>query len=351
MKIHTWTRFQYLFVGPQYKKSDAEIGGTTVSFDLLCEYAKAKGKSISVIRTNRYQKKYFNFLNFSWVVYFALLRIPRCELVFLNVSPNGMYYLSPVLFAWTRLWNKKLAIRIFGGNEERILVSGSRAKVFIFNTIVAKADILLLQTKTLVALFAHKVKRVAWLPTSRKIPANVKPRTGYSKKCVYISQIHQAKGIDLIRSLIEILPHEYTLDVYGPILDENYHQLKSESFYKGVLEPSQVSDVLRKYDLLLLPTHHPGEGYPGIIIEALSLGMPVICSNWLSLPELIENGQNGFLIDSRDPGDWKNSILNLTETAYVALSQNALQSAGQFDWNKVNETLFENLDALCKEPN
>ncbi|MBK9107522.1 MAG: glycosyltransferase [Saprospiraceae bacterium] len=338
---------KYLILGPQYKKAKTEIGGTTVSFDLLCEYARSFGKEISVIRTNKFSKKYFNYLNYIWILFFSAIRIPRCKIVLLNVSPSGMYFLSPVLFLYSKLWSKKFVIRVFGGNEEKIYSSGNIIKNIIFEKIIRNADLLLLQTKNLVENFKKRVKNVSWLPTSRKIPSDIRSRSAYRKKLVFVSQIHEAKGIKLILELKTILPEEYVLDVYGPILEEKYQNLISEPFYKGVFDPQNVFEVLKGYDILLLPTRHLGEGYPGIIIEALCSAVPVICSKWLSLPELIVHEQNGFLISSRMADDWLQLIQKIDEPAYLMLSENALKSGAEFDGSKVNRELFQKLDAIC----
>ena len=58
--------------------------------------------------------------------------------------------------------------------------------------------------------------------------------------------------------------------------------------YCDVVEPDNVLDVLWQYDALLLPTYQPGEGYPGVIIEACAVGLPVICTLWHRLPELVD---------------------------------------------------------------
>lgn len=338
--------FEYLILGPQYKNAATEIGGTTISFDLLCEYARSFGKQISIIRTNKFPKKFFNFLNFIWIVVFSVFRIPRCKIVLLNVSPNGMYFISPLLYLYSKLWRKKIAIRVFGGNEEKIYASGNFMKELIFKKIIQRVDLFILQTKSLVATFEKSVKEVYWLPTSRKIPAGIMSRTEYRKKFVFISQIHEAKGIELILEIKNKLPEEFVLDVYGPILEEKYQYLVSESFYRGMFDPQNVFEVLRRYDILLLPTRHLGEGYPGIIIEALCSGMPVICSNWLSLPELIVNEHNGYLMSSRIADDWLQVIHNIHKTTYINLSKNAMSSGAAFDAHLVNKALFQKLDAI-----
>ncbi|MBK8955149.1 MAG: glycosyltransferase family 4 protein [Saprospiraceae bacterium] len=346
MKVRNNFPCTYLIYGPQFKNAAKDIGGTTISFEMLCEYAWSSGKSFSVIRTNRFSKRNFDLLNLLWVMFFSVLFIPKCKIVFLNVSPGGMYVLAPLLYGYIRLWNKKLVIRVFGGNEERVLPGYSNYKKIIFSKIIAKADLFLLQTQALVHKFRSQVKNIEWLPTSRKFPPQSAELKPYSKKFVYVSQVHEAKGIDMIIQIKKLLPAGFTLDVYGPILDHKYDFLSNENYYKGVLHPFEVSNVLQTYDVLLFPTFHSGEGYPGVIIEALGAGLPVMCSDWLNLHELVQDQYNGFLINNRDVESWLNIILNLDSDLFDKLRRNAWNSSEPFEWKKVNDRLFEKLDSI-----
>ena len=81
--------------------------------------------------------------------------------------------------------------------------------------------------------------------------------------------------------------------------------------YKGVLQPEEVLTTLRKYDVLIFPTHYEGEGCPGILVEALSVGLPIIASNWKYNEEFVENGVNGFLCEVFDVESYVESIIAL----------------------------------------
>lgn len=67
--------------------------------------------------------------------------------------------------------------------------------------------------------------------------------------------------------------------------------------FEGVIH--NVHDVLKKSDIFVLPSINR-EGLGISIIEAMSLGLPVIGSNIGGIPELIEDGVNGFIVPPRD---------------------------------------------------
>ncbi|WP_417130625.1 glycosyltransferase [Parabacteroides faecis] len=124
----------------------------------------------------------------------------------------------------------------------------------------------------------------------------------YSKRFVYIGSVKKEKGIREILNCSRHLNDSYTLDIYGPLDGD----IPMEDFqntnvtYKGVLPPWQVRKALTSYDVLLLPTYYEGEGYPGIIIEAFSVDIPVIATEWNAIPEIVTNMYNGLLIPVKD---------------------------------------------------
>ena len=51
-------------------------------------------------------------------------------------------------------------------------------------------------------------------------------------------------------------------------------------------------------DILIVPSLF--EGFGIAIAEALSFGLPVVATNVGAIPELIENGENGILVNAKD---------------------------------------------------
>ena len=57
---------------------------------------------------------------------------------------------------------------------------------------------------------------------------------------------------------------------------------------------------MSEHDALVLPTYFEGEGIPGVIVEALQSGLPVISIKWRSIPGIIQDEKNGLLVEPRD---------------------------------------------------
>jgi glycosyltransferase involved in cell wall biosynthesis len=64
-------------------------------------------------------------------------------------------------------------------------------------------------------------------------------------------------------------------------------------------ERSDVPDLLAALDILMMSSY--SESFPNAILEAMSMGKPVIATNVGGIPELVEEGETGFLVPPRDP--------------------------------------------------
>ncbi|AGB42258.1 glycosyltransferase [Halobacteroides halobius DSM 5150] len=62
-----------------------------------------------------------------------------------------------------------------------------------------------------------------------------------------------------------------------------------------------IKAILNKTDIFVLPSYD--EGFPLSILEAMSMGVPIISTNIAGIPEMIEENKSGFLIK---PGDINN---------------------------------------------
>jgi glycosyltransferase involved in cell wall biosynthesis len=55
------------------------------------------------------------------------------------------------------------------------------------------------------------------------------------------------------------------------------------------------------------------ENSPGVIIHALSKGLPVIASAQGGIPELVENDKNGLLLTAGDVAAWRGALARIIE--------------------------------------
>lgn len=88
---------------------------------------------------------------------------------------------------------------------------------------------------------------------------------------------------------------------------EKEYRLLDIADYLTLHDPNQkIEEEYRKSDIFCLPSLF--EGYPNVVAEAMSCGLPVICSNVYENPYIVEEGVNGFLFNPEKAEDIANTV-------------------------------------------
>ena len=69
----------------------------------------------------------------------------------------------------------------------------------------------------------------------------------------------------------------------------------------GVLTGNDKWNAFSAAELFCFPTHFLSESFEVSLIEAMSFALPIIATRWRSIPDIVDDGENGFLVPIRDP--------------------------------------------------
>lgn len=105
-----------------------------------------------------------------------------------------------------------------------------------------------------------------------------------------------------IAAKIDKVDQEYYKKTIEPLLD---HELVD---FIGEINEEQKQEFLGNAKALLFPIDWP-EPFGLVMLEAMACGTPVIAWNMGSVPEIIENGKNGFIVNNMEESI--NAIRNL----------------------------------------
>jgi len=122
------------------------------------------------------------------------------------------------------------------------------------------------------------------------------------------------------------------------------HRAAGEVLAAGEVSDTQLSGLLRCALALAMPSWYEGFGLP--VLEAMSVGVPVLCSNAEALGEVA--GGAALVLDPRDPGAWAEAIRRVAEDDKLRarLSLLGKARASEFSWRKTaasHAALFEKL--------
>ncbi len=109
-----------------------------------------------------------------------------------------------------------------------------------------------------------------------------------------------------------------------------------------------IGDLLNQAKIFVHPSHK--EGFGIAVAEAMMAGKPIIVSNAGALPELIEDGKSGMVVDPFDATAWADSILKLIDDKNLAndMALNAKQRAKEKFSVKQFVSEYEKLYSILK---
>jgi glycosyltransferase involved in cell wall biosynthesis len=77
-----------------------------------------------------------------------------------------------------------------------------------------------------------------------------------------------------------------------------------------------VRSIMECFDVAVLATH--SEGLPLVLLEAMSLGKPVVATAVGGIPEVMRHGENGLLHRPRDPNHLAAALLSILDDPLLA---------------------------------
>ena len=111
--------------------------------------------------------------------------------------------------------------------------------------------------------------------------------------------------------------------------------LKNEVIFPGYIDPKDLNALFAGADIFVSVPVYEEFGAP--VLEAMASGIPVVCSNVSSLPEI--TGGAAELVDSYDIEGIKNAILKILDDDRLKddLKRKGLEQARKFHWKKTAE--------------
>lgn len=315
-------RTRILLIGPA--SGGGVVGGAGVAFAETVRHLRERGFALDVVSTARPRSRYTRAqallrepFTFARVLLRTLAALRRADVAFLHMSPYGALAVASTLWLVCRVARKPLALRFFGGALFEVHRGYAPPRRLLAGRTFLRCPLVFVESRQLLRAFGEPAN-FRWLPNTRDVPPPDEdadePRGAAGGKLAFIGQLRMAKGLGEALAACRSLPADWRLHVYGPPMRDTDWTLFAEhprAVYGGVLDPAAVPAVLRECDALLLPTYYRGENYPGVVVEALQCGTPVIATRWRGIPELIEDGESGLLVEPRSVDELEAAIQRL----------------------------------------
>ena len=124
--------------------------------------------------------------------------------------------------------------------------------------------------------------------------------------------------VKIMKNVVEIFPKAEGWIIGQPVPDEPNQEKKIKKLINELNINNSVKlmgfqsnpmSYLEKASVFILLSKN--EGQPNVILEAMSLGVPVVASNTGGIPEIINHGKNGFIYHNEEHDRFVNKIVEL----------------------------------------
>ncbi len=290
------------------------IGGASRTFEEYVGALREMGLRVRVVDTSpdripsRLRRVYQPIVALRIAFGLVAARHRRAPVVWFQTPPM-IFQLHPLL----RLAERSgVALYSFAGDLGSGLLSFDADRRRRVVTDLRRARRLFVETQ----LTAHELREagledVEVLGCFRREPSRApdhRPRENGPVRIVYVGQLWEGKGIRGLFALSRLAQGDLLIDLYGsPVFgfDQELHDLCANGrwiTWHGLLAPDRVPETLAAADFSILLSSQEGEGYPGTVLESLQVGTPVIVSRHRALPELVDDGVSGLVVDSVGDG-------------------------------------------------
>jgi glycosyltransferase involved in cell wall biosynthesis len=174
------------------------------------------------------------------------------------------------------------------------------------------------------------------------------------KYFLYYGRLSREKGIHTLIESVKALNIKLKIVGKGDLLNDSNDDIPANVVLLGFKTGSELQSLIRDAYFVIVPSEYY-EIFGLTVIEPQLWGTPVIGANIGAIPELITDGENGFLFEAGNVENLRSVIEkanNCSKTEYKELSQQARKRAKQFsDTSQAYNDLMRIYDEFTEQKN
>jgi glycosyltransferase involved in cell wall biosynthesis len=349
--------------------------GTSVPFRLLVETIEAhRGAQVRVVNTQSGDKAgvplhspraFVPFLTIWWRTLRAAL---WCDAAISYGSQRFSCTVGSLTVVLLRLLGKPMHVRVAGGGFDNYYFGLASWKRRLIRLCMSRAASFAVETRLvgerMASEFSNLLVMPNWIDIHSAGNSSLPPATGDNEfRFGFIAEIREEKGVlellaafEGVRQTLSDAGIPSRLELVGSVRPDFLERFRSAMeaasgvAHLGQVDLEQLMPWIRNQHVLLLPTKFENEGYPGVVLEALALGVPVIVSRWRALPEIVADGHNGLLCEAGEVASLAKQMEMIAKNSALRerLAANARADGQRFQVREVLQPLLDRC-GLTKE--
>lgn len=278
-------------------------------------------KKISISYKNEINDKYKYSLNKVFtiiVLHFKLIKniiTFKPQIIYFPISPLGIAFIRDCTYVlWLKIFTKHIVYHLHGKGIKNACEKFKIMKFFYRWAFKGSSVICL--SNTLVDDIASVYSGVPYI-VNNGIPILADSfERSYKKNTtvnvLFLSNLLYSKGITVLLDALVLLDSNYRdkvkVNIVGKEAELSKAKLNEEILRRGIsnfvdyIGPKygdEKNNIYQNTDILVYPTLNDVWGL--VILEAMQHGLPVIASKEGAIPEIVDDGVSGFLVDKNNP--------------------------------------------------
>jgi glycosyltransferase involved in cell wall biosynthesis len=169
------------------------------------------------------------------------------------------------------------------------------------------------------------------------------------KRILFVGRLHPIKGVRYLLQAMLLIHKDMPkarLILVGDGEERDYLENLTDHLglrecvdFVGKVPHGRIPDFMRQSDLFVLPSL--SESFGIVNLEAMACRLPIVATNVAGIPDLIENGVNGYLVPPENFQEMANKIMLILKDPLLAykLSENNFKKSQAYSWEKITEKL------------
>ncbi|MDP9080744.1 MAG: glycosyltransferase [Bacteroidota bacterium] len=311
-------------------------GGSERVFWLLSQYFNKSEYKVTVILLDGRQQSFSSdidgveFIDLKTVKasrsFFKLFRLLWHEKPFAVFSTTDhINILTAMVACFLRI--PKLICRASNNPQEMKQFYGYKARFYnLFTRLLSQRfDFIVCQSyemkKSVSALYGIRKEKLKVIPNPLLYTSVIRKDTSMSviKRLIIVARLSGEKGLFRLLEVMQDLPENYFLTIAGdgPLMADLKTEVELRKLKNRVNFLGKIKDVpghIAQHDVLLLSSFT--EGFPNVILEAMSVGVPVVTFRVGGADDIIRDGFNGFIVKQGDLLNFKKQIIRACTQAW-----------------------------------
>ena len=303
------------------------------------------------IEKNKYALMLFFGVAYIKIIFFILTR--HIDIAHLHMAERGSFYRKAFLVRTLNFFGIKTILHHHGAEFEPFYESLSDKQKKYVSDILEKADLNIVLSRRLVSMIADKAPAAKIEVLYNAVPVyEHNPFNMNAKNILFLGRLGKRKGVyDFLDALL-ILDSRMNEDVKVYLCGDGDVEavmakvaqmgLEHRIAHIGWIDSAKREAFMKNTMINVLPSYN--EGLPMTILETMAYGIPNISTKIASIPEVINDGVNGFMIT---PGD----IESLVDRIGMLVSDSLLRrkfSDDAYNFITDNFSLKNNIGHLKK---